>query len=422
MKTVPRSPRTAVAAASVVALSAPLLAGSNGMAASAATLRSYHTSTTLQVWTMEASNSFTTLMQGFTKATGIKVQVEQVPWANVNDKLTTAVASGNGPDVVEVGLSELPSFVAAGALLNLEPYLHANPLLWDRNYLAAVSSKKTDPSGKVLSVPWVSDVRILFYRSDILHQAGITAPPTTWGQLFQDAVKLAHRGPNEYGFYIPQWDSALPIELTWQAGGDVTGPNGDVTFDTPAFRTAANFYERFYQDKLVPTASDFDQTEGFISGAAPMLISGPYLEASINSEAPDLKGKWGVAPVPRDVTGTSLFAGSNMGIWYKTKKVDASLELLDYLAKPSTQLQWFNLADELPASKAALSAPSLNKDPMVPVYVQQLAHAQLLPLAPQWNQISTDLLNALNTVALSGANEQTTLNKLNATISAVQQK
>ena len=64
----------------------------------------------IQIWTMEDSASFTSLMQGFTQQTGIPVEVEAVPWGNVNDKLTTAVASGNGPDLMQVGLSLLPSF------------------------------------------------------------------------------------------------------------------------------------------------------------------------------------------------------------------------------------------------------------------------------------------------------------------------
>ena len=77
----------------------------------------------------------------------------------------------------------------------------------------------------MLSVPWISDVRVLFYRSDILAQAGITRPPTTWAQLHADAAKLATRGTNQYGFYIPQWDSALPVEFTWEAGGSISrGP------------------------------------------------------------------------------------------------------------------------------------------------------------------------------------------------------
>ena len=373
----------------------------------------------LHIWTMEDSTSFTALMQDFTRQTGIPVQVEAVPWGNVNDKLTTAVASGNGPDLMQVGLSLLPSFEAAGALLDLSPYVKDHPGLQSSSYLGAVAADKINPSGKVLSVPWVSDVRVLFYRSDILAAAGISSPPTTWAQFHDDAAKLAQRGKGKYGYYIPQWDSALPVEFTWEAGGNVM-QNGKVTFDTPQFKAAADFYISFYKDKLVPTASDFDQTQGFITGNAPMIISGPYLAAGIKSTAPQLDGKWNVAVLPRDQAGTSLFAGSNMGVWAKSKHVGASLRLLDYLAQTNAQLNWFKATNELPTAKAALADSTLTSDPMVKIYTNQLQDAQLLPLVPKWDKISQALLDSLNSIVLKGSDEATTLAALNATVSSLQ--
>lgn len=211
--------RKAITSAAAVVLAGSLAA----FAASAASARtSKHASETITVWTMEDTNAFSSLMQNFTQQTGINVDVQGIPWGNVNDKLTTAVASGNGPDVMQIGLSFLPSFVNAGALLDLHPYIKKTSALASRNFLPGVSATRTNPKGKVLSVPWVSDVRILFYRTDIFKQVGLAGPPKTWTQLYADAKKLAARGNGQYGFYIPQWDSALPVELTWQAGGNVT--------------------------------------------------------------------------------------------------------------------------------------------------------------------------------------------------------
>jgi multiple sugar transport system substrate-binding protein len=408
--------RKAIAGAVTLLLAGALVA----LSASAATARNTrHASQTITVWTMEDTKAFSQLMQTFTKQTGINVDVQGIPWGNVNDKLTTAVASGNGPDVVQIGISFLPSFVNAGALLDLHPYLAKNPTLRSSNFLSGVAAARMNPKGKVLTLPWVSDVRILFYRTDIFAQTGISGPPKTWAQLLADAQKLAARGNGQYGFYIPQWDSALPVELTWQAGGNVTA-NGKVSFNSEAFRTAANFYVSLYKAKVVPTASDFDQTQGFVSGVAPMLISGPYLAGAINGAAPNLKGKWKVALLPRDKTNTSLLAGSNIGIWHNSQHVDAALKLLDYLAKPATQVAWFKLVGELPTSKAALANPSLKNDPLVKVYAQQLQHAQLLPLTPAWDKIGSDLLNALNSIVLTGADEGSALQQLNQNVATAQ--
>lgn len=410
-RTVPR-PITAISLFAVVLWTA-------GCAGTSSTPSTSTDNGPIQIWTMEDSTSFTALMQDFTKQTGVQVQVEAVPWGNVSDKLTTAVASGNGPDLMQIGLSLLPSFQSAGALLDLSPYVKDHPGLQSSNYLGAVASDKINPAGKVLSVPWVSDVRVLFYRSDILGAAGISSPPTTWTQFHDDAAKLAQRGKGKYGYYIPQWDSALPVEFTWEAGGDVM-QNGKVTFDTPEFKSAADFYISFYKDKLVPTASDFDQAQGFISGTAPMVISGPYLAAAIKGTAPQLDGKWNVALLPRNAKGTSLFAGSNMGVWAKSKHVAASLRLLDYLAKTNAQLNWFKATNELPTAKSALADPALNSDPMVKIYSDQLQDAKLLPLVPKWDKISQALLDSLNSIVLKGSDQTSTLAKLNATVSSLQ--
>ena len=374
----------------------------------------------IQIWTMEDSKSFTALMADFTQQTGIQVQVDAVPWGNVNDKLTTAVASGNGPDVMQIGLSLLPTFQSANALLDLRPYVNGHSGLQSSNYLSAVAADKINPSGKVLSVPWVSDVRVLFYRTDILSAAGISSAPKTWAELHDDAAVLAKRGQGKYGYYIPQWDSALPVEFTWDAGGDVLDSSGKVNFNTPQFKRAADFYISFYKDHLVPTAGDFDQTQGFITGSAPMLISGPYLAAGITGAAPQLNGKWGVSMLPRDVNNTSLFAGSNMGIWKGSKHVQASLRLLDWLAQPSSQLSWYKDANELPTVKNALTSSTLTADPTVKVYTDQLQNAKLLPLVPKWDKISGAMLDALNSIVLKGADENATLAALNQTVSSLQ--
>src|SRR5260370_27550614 len=131
---------------------------------------------------------------------GILAQVEVVPWGTVKDKLTTAVASGNGPDLMQIGLSLLPSFESARALLDLSPYVKDHAGLQSSNYLGAVAPDKINPSGKVLSLPWVIDVRVLFYRTDILSAAGIPTPPTTWTQFHDDPAVLAQRGTGKYGY------------------------------------------------------------------------------------------------------------------------------------------------------------------------------------------------------------------------------
>jgi multiple sugar transport system substrate-binding protein len=365
----------------------------------------------LTVWVMgDSSKNFEKLVAPFVKSSGQEVNVVAIPWDSIDQKLTTSVASGSGPDVVQIGLTKLRSFADSGALLPLDGKLAAYPNLASSQFADGVGGEATAVDGKIVSVPWVSDTRVLFYRSDILAASGIDNPPSTWDQLRADAKTLSKRGKGLYGYYIPQWDNALPVEMTWDYGGSVIDSKGKIDFDTPAFHSAVDLYTGLYADKSVPVNSDFDQTQGFVSGTVPMLVSGPYLAAAINAAAPGLAGKWSITTLPSAKKGTSLFGGSNLGIFKTSKHQNGALKLLDYISKSSTQLEWYKINGELPTVKAALSDPGFTSDPLVKVYTKQLEDAKVLPLIANWDGgVGTSLLKALNSIALTNSDPKSTL-------------
>lgn len=367
----------------------------------------------LTVWVMgDSGANFEELVADFTAETGTEVEVVAIPWDAIDERITTAIASGSGPDLLQIGLSKLRTFADAGALLDLSDRVADHPAIDPANFPSGAASSVGDA---LVSVPWVSDTRVLFTRTDILAENGIDAPPTTWEQLRADAKVLAARGEGQFGYYIPQWDSPLPLEMTWSFGGDVVAADGTLDFDTPEFAQAVDTYLGLYADGSVPTNSDFDQTQGFISGIAPMLISGPYLAAGISSAAPELDGSWTVSLIPGGDGNdpVSLFAGSNLGIWHNTDQVEQSLELLEYLSDPATQVAWYGIQGELPAASAALADPTLTADPLVAVYTEQLASSKALPLVPNWDgETGPALLTALNSIALQGADREAALQEL----------
>ncbi|MFF9563816.1 extracellular solute-binding protein [Leifsonia sp. NPDC014704] len=369
----------------------------------------------LTVWVMgDSSAHFDALVKPFEEKSGIDVKTVAIPWDNVDQKFTTAVASGDGPDVVQIGLSKLRTYADSGALMTLDDAtLGDYPNLAASNFVEGVAGDATAIGGKVVSVPWVSDTRVLFYRSDILSAAGIDAPPATWDELRADAKKLTARGNGSYGYYIPQWDSALPVIMTWDQGGEIVNSKGTIDFDSPAFEKAVDLYTGLYADKSVPTNSDFDQTQGFVTGTTPMLVSGPYLAAAISQAAPELAGKWNVTTVPAAEKDTSLLAGSNLGVWGSTKNKAGALQLLDYLSQPDVQVKWYESDGQLPTVTKALEDEKLSADPMVAVYTKQLASSRLLPLVPNWDgETGKALLDSLNSIVLTGANRDETLKNL----------
>jgi multiple sugar transport system substrate-binding protein len=402
--------RKSLVAVGTVAITAIALAGcSTGDGDDAAS------ATSLTVWVMgDSSEHFDELVAPFEDESGIDVETVAIPWDSIDQKFTTAVASGNGPDILQIGISKLRTFADSGALLTLDEATLADyPNLASSSFIDGVAGDATAIGGEVVSIPWVSDTRVLFTRTDILAENGIDAPPATWDELRADAKTLASRGDGQYGYYIPQWDSALPVVMTWDQGGEIVNGDGMIDFGTPEFEKAVDLYTGLYADGSVPTNSDFDQTQGFVSGIAPMLVSGPYLAAAIADAAPDLEGKWTVSVLPGAADNTSLLAGSNLGVWGATKNQDRALHLLDFLSKPETQVEWFGIDGQLPTVKAALADATLTSDPLVAVYSEQLANARILPLVPNWDgETGKALLDALNAIVLTGADRDQTLDAL----------
>ena len=394
--------RTAAPVLAAIAVAGLALAGCTGAPAET------EATGPLTVWVMgDSGTNFETLVAD----SGIEVEVVAIPWDSIDEKLTTAVASGSGPDILQIGLSKLRTFADAGALMPLDDAIADHPGIDPANFPAGVAGTATAVGGEIVSIPWTSDTRVLFTRTDILSEAGIDAPPATWDELRADAKILAQRGADQYGYYIPQWDAPLPIEMTWSNGGDVIDSDGNVDFDTPEFHAAVDLYTGLYADGSVPTNGDFDQQQGFISGVAPMLVSGPYLGKGVTDAAPELDGKWQASPLPAGDGGSiSLFAGSNLGVWHNTDQKEAALDLLEYVSQPEQQLAWYGLTGELPTVSSALSDEALNSDPNVKVYTDQLATAKVLPLVSNWDgAVGTELLNALNAIALTGADRESTL-------------
>lgn len=369
------------------------------------------------VWIMgDSGTNFEELVAPWSEESGTEVEVVAVPWDGIDERLTTAVASGSGPDVLQVGLSKLRTFADAGALLPLDDHLPDHPGLAAENFAAGIGGEASAVAGEIVSVPWVSDTRVLFTRTDILAENGIEEPPATWEQLRADAATLAGRGEGQYGYYIPQWDSPLPVYMTWSNGGDIIDAEGNVDFDTPEFAETVDLYTGLYADGSVPTNSDFDQAQGFISGVTPMLISGPYLAKTIADSAPELEGSWQVTTVPEgSASATSLFAGSNLAVWHNSDQVDQSLDLIEYLSEPATQLEWYAINGELPTAVAALEDEEFLSDPLVAVYSAQLEDARILPLVPNWDGgVGADLLTALNSIVLNGEDRDAALEALYA--------
>lgn len=372
----------------------------------------------LEMWVMGSTGpAMEGLAAGFTKETGVAVTVQAIPWGDVRAKMSTAIASGQGPDVIQVGLDRIAEWADAGGLLDLTDRLANYPELAPENFFSASASTMVYDA-KTYTVPWISDTRVLYYRTDILDAAGFSDPPATWDQWSATAKALAARGDGQYGMGFNTADVNIPLILTWSQGAEIY-TDGAFDFTSSAYTSAVEFEHSFFANGYTPARAlaDADMIAGFKDGSIPMFISYPSMARSLNDQAPEIKGKWSIAMVPKQVSATSVMAGSNLGVFADSDNKAAAVAFMAYLDRPEVQLAWNSVTYNLPAVTSAMSllaGNDLNK-----VYFSQMQDAKVVPVVENWGGVSQEINRATEQINLGNAAIDATVASLQKAVAAL---
>jgi multiple sugar transport system substrate-binding protein len=302
----------------------------------------------------------------FEKQTGIKVNLEVVPWSDLLNRLLAAATSGKGPDVVNIGNTWSASLQATGAFVPFDDATLQQVGGKDRFVPAALAA--TGATGKPpTAVPLYSLAYALYYNKKMFADAGIAAPPTTWDELVADGKKLT--GGGHWGLAIEganvSENSHHAFTFSQQYGGQWFDSSGKPTFDSPANVSAVKRYVDFMAaDKIAnPSNAEYAQNQSvtdFATGKAAMLLwqaAGSSLKShGMSADA------YGVAPVPFLGAGSSgssgknvnsMVAGINMAIFSFTKNKDAALKFVKFMTSDEEQVALNKTYGSLPSVKTA---------------------------------------------------------------------
>src|SRR6185503_3500702 len=114
----------------------------------------------------------------------------------------------------QLGNTWLPELVALHALAPLQQRVAASTAVAPPDYFASIWATNVS-DGQLYGIPWYVDTRLLFYRSDLLKQAGFDAPPRDWVQWRRMLAALSHPGRKVYGILLPtnEYEPLLALAL-----------------------------------------------------------------------------------------------------------------------------------------------------------------------------------------------------------------
>jgi multiple sugar transport system substrate-binding protein len=343
----------------------------------------------------------------FTRQTGIRVNIQVIPWTTLLNQITTATVSGKGPDVLNIGNTWSPSLQATGAFLPFtEPVM--KQIGGSGRFLAGSLSATGAPHKPPTAVPLYSLAYGLYYNKAMFAAAGIRNPPATWPELIADGKKLTtngHWGLAIEGGSVPE-NIHMAFELSQQQGGEFYDPAGKPTFDTPQNVAAVKQMIDFIQADKITNPSDAQYSKGtealsdFATGKTAMVIwqAAAGSLAQLGMKAADI----GVAPVPLPSpmpTGgrrvTSMVAGINLAVFKDSKNLPAALKFVKFMTSTGEQESLNHTYGSLPTVLAAYSDPAFGT-PAVKTFRGILTtSAAPMPAVPSESQFETAVGTAI---------------------------
>lgn len=233
----------------------------------------------------------------FTPETDISVNVGLVPLSI----LQKAIVAGRGPDIaLHVSRTEPMNLGYRNAVCDLTQFSDFEEVAsrFSRFALTPYTLSTEDENGnkinKIFALPETQDFKLMFYRTDIFNELGISAP-NTWDDL--DNILPYIQANNMTVGLDPNASGETFYTLILQSGHtpykeDGTGTNFTEQYAIDAFER----WTRYYLQYDLPT--DYSWYSRFRNGEMPLVIQGYSSITYLQESAPELNGLWNVAPMP----------------------------------------------------------------------------------------------------------------------------
>jgi len=328
---------------------------------------------------------------------GIRVDVQQLPWSAAHEKLLTAFAGNSTPDLCQLGNTWIPEFVALNALVALDARVAASSIIDGRDYFPGIWDTNR-VAGKLYGVPWYVDTRLLFFRRDLLAQAGFSAPPRSWSEWTAMLAAIKERGiRDQYGLVLPANEFEPLVAFALQQDDPLLRDDGRYgNFESPGFQRALEFYVDMFRHGYAPPSTNADVSNvwnEFGRGYFTFYISGPWNIGEFQRRLPkELQQSWMTAPLPGpEGPGASIAGGSSLVMFARARDKTAAWQLIEYLSQPAVQQRFHDLTGDLPPRRSAWTAGPLAEDIHARAFRDQLERVKATPKVPEWERIANEI-------------------------------
>ncbi len=374
----------------------------------------------------------------YEKHPNIRVEITSLDWGAAWPRITTAVTSKVGPDIVQIGSTWVGTIDSMGGLLDITQKVERD--IGRESFIPEIR-EVFGLGDRITTVPWIVDTRALFYRTDIFEKLGLTVKDiydwksfeNTLGKLNETHIvsdaeanlffgeEAKEKEPKDgyfrvYPFGMPGKNDWNVIHFIapwiWAFGGDFMNYDNTMSalYTEESFR-GLEFYTglvtRGYVPKWALEQNTFQIATGFAAGKYVMYMDGPWTLRAF--EIPEEEGgagdtlaatRFGVAPYPKGPVGRYTFLGSsNLAIFENSDYPEEAWKVVKYLIGKEAQLKYHQLSGFLPSMIEAFESPLIYEDPKRRVFKESaMSYGRVYPCIAQWGPLETVLTRRLGII------------------------
>jgi multiple sugar transport system substrate-binding protein len=341
----------------------------------------------------------------------IRLNIVEGPFdTNLQENLlTSAFLLGDSPyDVLNMDIVWVPKFAAAGWLRPIDDRV-------PREQLADMLENTIEGGryqGKLYRMPTTSDAGVLYYRTDLLQQAG-AKPPETFQDMLTIAQQLQGKQNAAWGYLWQgkQYEgvSAMFVEVLEGFGGFWVNPDTlEVGLDRPESIQAVEFLRNTITKRVSPsgvtTYGEEETRQLFQAGDSVFLRNWPYVWRLVNKEDSKVRGKVGIKPM---LQGANQRGGSSLGGWglaisSTTRHPDEAWRLIQFMTSKEMMRRFVLETGLISSYKSLYTDPGIvAKYPHFPQLLEAVQQSVLRPPVAQYAQAS-DILQRYLSAAFTG--------------------
>lgn len=297
------------------------------------------------------------IFDAFKEETGITVEMQTIPWEELDNQLILSTQAGNAPDLSLVRYQNFERDVQANALYCIDEFV-ARDFTEEKKATYIMWDKVGYTGGKKYCIPVSLLCITLVGRADLMKEAGLEIPETwTWDYFIEAAQKL--NSPERPAILL-ECSPNQKTQLDWlqpiieSMGGKILDEKGRAVFNQPAGVAAFQLLKDFiWKYKITPSStaslSTNEVIDNFTAGNAAFILLASQ-RYSVQAQALGNENLF-ITQIPSNTPGKpapTVALPWMLGIPSTARDPEMSWEFVKFFTKEESQLNNLEVAGEIP--------------------------------------------------------------------------